>query len=190
MPIMTNLSPSDLQAWVDGQLDPATAQAVADLVQRDPRAQALAEDLRLLSQLVRDHEPDPAPLPVKPDYFWARIQEGIQRLDPDPDTDPTFDPPPSRAHTPASPTRWLAWLLPACAAIALMVWLPTRQEPTPSNPGSLADARSLTTPAQDANAVTMIGHEIETPDTGMASLTFYSAQNAMTVVWLDRVDLL
>jgi anti-sigma factor RsiW len=188
MPNMTNLSPSDLQAWVDGQLDPVTSQAVADLVQRDPQAQALAEDLRLLSHLVRDHEPAPAPLPVKPDYFWARIQEGIQRLDPDPDTDPTFDPPPSRAPTPASPSRWLAWLLPACAAIALLVWLPSRQEPAAPNPGSLADARSL--PTQDSTTVTMVGHEIETPDTGMASLTFYSAQNAMTVVWLDRVDLL
>jgi hypothetical protein len=82
----------------------------------------------------------------------------------------------------------LAWLLPACAAIALLVWLPSRQEPAAPNPGSLADARSL--PTQDSTTVTMVGHEIETPDTGMASLTFYSAQNAMTVVWLDRVDLL
>lgn len=184
---MNNLSPSDLQAWVDGQLDPATAQAVADLVQRDPQARALSEDLRLLRHLVRDHEPNPAPLPVKPDYFWARIQEGIQRLDPDPDTDPTFDPAPSAPH-PASPARWLAWLLPAGAAIALLIWLPQPQEPTTSNPGSLATAQA--TPTQPSNAITMVGHEIETPNTGMASLTFYSAQNAMTVVWLDRVDLL
>lgn len=158
-----------LQAWVDGELEGPEARRFAEFVQQDPEARALAENLRSLRQLVRDHEPS-HPLPVTGDFYWSGIRRGIEKTTP---RSAPLEPAPSRPLA-----GWLSWLLPAGACALALVSL--------VRPSMLHfDGGAAPRPGRPM----MAGHQIETGPTGMTSLTFYSAEDSMTVVWLGRVDI-
>ncbi len=172
-----------LQAWVDGELDAAAAQEVEALVARDAEARALGENLRSLSDHLRAHEPAPR-CPESPEFYWSQIRRGIEAEE-------------SRSvagHREGDPVParglrgWLAWLLPVGAAAAAVVMLSRPDPGTPSGGGRVAESE---TPAGRGAVATMVGHEIEDPDAGgLETLTFYSAQESMTVVWLASADVL
>lgn len=162
-----------LQAWVDGELSPAEARDLAEQVREDAEAQALCENLRRWTAVLKAHEPAPQ-VPESREFYWSRIRRGILESD---------SRPPARPQPVADGlrlSRWLAWLLPvgACAVAALLL-VPkfTRDQ----GPGSLAAAPS---------SQPIVGHEVEAPSDQVTTLTFYSAQDSMTVVWLGNVDLL
>lgn len=170
-----------VQAWVDGELDPADAREAARLVETDPACRTLAENLRAFSGLLRDHEPA-RPVPETREFYWSRIRRGIEQAER------------TAARPQPSPLRrWLPWLIPAGAA-ALAVSLMMRPPAGPSDSPATAIA---TATAQDAGpgagagvVPTLAEHEVEAVSDQVTTLTFYSSQDAMTVVWLGQVDLL
>ena len=168
-----------LQAWVDGQLDPEAAREVEAWMAQDPQARALGENLRALSTHLRAHEPTRV-CPETPDFYWAGIRRGIEAEENRRESR-------GRANRPLSGVRgWLAWLVPAGAALAalLVVMRPAAPEPhAGSQASSVSSARGTVAP--------MVGHEIVEPEAeGLETVTFYSAQESMTVVWLARADVL
>jgi hypothetical protein len=153
-----------LQAWIDGELDSGAARDIAQRVQHDPEARAFCDNLRAIHNLLRAHEPSPV-VPETREFYWSKIRRGITAT------------PEVRPAAPArEPVRWswLAWFIPAAAVlVAVLLYLPgRRQAPSP----------------ELASSAVMVEHEIEAADVGLTSLTFYSAQDSMTVVWLGRND--
>lgn len=166
-----------LQAWVDGELSPAEARDLADRVRQDAEAQALCENLRRVTAVLKAHEPAPQ-VPESREFYWSKIHRGI--LESEAGRATRSRPEPAAARPDFS--RWLAWLLPvgACAMAALLLVPRFARD---QGPGGLAAARA-------GNAQPIVGHEVESPSDQVTTLTFYSAQDSMTVVWLGNVDLL
>ncbi|MBL9139511.1 MAG: hypothetical protein JNK85_26825 [Verrucomicrobiales bacterium] len=169
-----------LQAWVDGQLDAKAAEEIARLVETEPEARQLSENLRQVRQLVRSHEPVRR-VPDSRDFYWSRIRQGIELAEAQAARKSTPAPASGRGWT------WWRWLLPVAGVALVVVVL---RPHAPSNevsppPGPLTVAQAPVT----SNSV-VSGHEIETPSPELTSLTFYSAQDAMTVVWVGSVDML
>lgn len=160
-----------LQAWVDGELDPESAREVAAWVDREPAARALADNLRQFSQVLKQAEPALA-LPESREFYWSKIRRGIEQAESAQARSP------AAAGRPAfNPLRWLGWLLPAGAAALAAVFF-------------LRPADSFPVLQAVSNTPAITQHEIETPSSEVTSLTFYSAQEGLTVVWLGSVDLL
>lgn len=153
----------ELQTWVDGELDADHARRVEARVAADAESRTLAGNLRSFRQLVREHEPARA-MPVSRDFYWSRIRREIERES----ATPVLEQP---ARRPAW-IPWLAWLVPAAAVVVAGLFLGRDSGQAPAPPGA------------------MVGHRIEVPDTGMSTLTFYSAKDAVTVVWVSHVEML
>jgi len=173
---MNTKLPLEIQAWVDGELADAHAQRVARAIEQDPEARRLAENLRAFGRTLRDHEPV-RPVPETRDFYWSRIRQGIEQAERTAERGPSRPAPAPAFH----PLRWLAWLLPAGAAALAAVFLihpadPFGQQLSPHLPAT--------------GSTPLVNHEVETPSTEISSLTFYAAEQGMTIVWLGRVDVL
>lgn len=67
----------EVQAWVDGELSPADASRVAALVNADPQAMSLAEELRMTKSFVSANEPE-IKLAETRDFYWSQIRRQIE----------------------------------------------------------------------------------------------------------------
>lgn len=170
-----------LQAWVDGQLDPKTAQEIARWVESEPDARQLTDNLRQVRQWVRDHEPVRR-VPESREFYWSKIRKGIDAADAAKAVQE-----PARPEPRGADVHWWRWLIPAGVFVLVLLALRPGM-PGPEVLAPVAHVSSLEPSAPQATV--MSGHEIETPSAELSSLTFYSAQDAMTVVWVGNVDLL
>lgn len=171
-------NPERIQAWVDGELPEAEARALATQLERDPETLALAENLRRFGRLLRDHEPARA-VPESREFYWSKIARRLEAEEAALARASSAD-----ADSTGTPLlRWLLpWILPAGAAVlAAFVYVGTLGH---------SDPRSGSTQAYTASRPVMTDHEVEAPSAEMTTVTFYSAQDGMTVVWLGRVDLI
>lgn len=138
----TNLT-LNLQAYVDGELDPEQKSAIERVLQTDAEARILVEGLRALGRLVRENEPVHT-VPASREFYWSQIQKRIDAAD-------------RESVTSASPSRsalhWLRWLLPALgvAGVAVMVSV---QKPSTQSSTELTDSQTLTFHS-DADGVTI-----------------------------------
>lgn len=154
----------EIQSWVDGELAPEAEQRLSQRLRDDPNLAQLAQNLRAFSQLLRTEAPTPQ-VPDSRDFYWSRIRRGIEAAG---------NPAPTPTRAPF--TRWLAWLVPAGAvALTITLLLPP--------PSPTADPIPVTRQA-------LTDHEVETPSSDISSLTFYAAQDGMTIVWLGKIDML
>jgi anti-sigma factor RsiW len=168
-----------IQAWVDGELDPSEANHIAATAQSDPAVQALANNLRGLQTLVRNHPPEPT-VDASRDFYWSRIRHGIEQAE---KTNAKAD---AKARdnatgtrtSPLNPAQWLAWLIPT-AAVATVALFALRPDGLPT-----------AMPASTNPAPVLVEHTVEAPSTEVSTLTFYSAADAMTVVWVGTADIL
>ncbi|MBL9129104.1 MAG: hypothetical protein JNL97_15750 [Verrucomicrobiales bacterium] len=159
-----------IQAWVDGELDAAEARDIAAFVRANSSAAALADNLRGFRDLIRNHPPEPA-VDASRDFYWSRIRQGIERAETE-----SADAEPARTRSSSTPA-WLAWLIPG-AAIATVALFALRPDPL-HLPG-----------AARASAPVLVEHVVESPLTEVNTLTFYSAADGMTVVWVGPADIL
>ncbi len=174
-----------LQAWVDGELDASSAQEMESLVARDPEARALGENLRLLRGFLQEHEPVRA-LPETPDFYWSGIRRGIEAEERADRGRESLDP--SRE---TSGRAWWSWVWPAAAAALVLVVISQFPGREGGTAGDLATSSGANSSAKAPAVVPVVGHEIEAPEAdGMETVTFYSSQESMTVVWLAHADVL
>lgn len=159
---------TQIQAWIDGELDATATPALVRRMDGDPEAVEFAASLRAIRGIVRANEPV-RPVPDTRDFYWSQIRRAIESS------------PREGAEGPVagrfSPGRWLAWLIPSSAAAAAVLL-------------ALRFGAGSPTVSPDAGERAMVGHVIEAPTTDMNTLTFYSSRDLMTVVWVGRVDIL
>jgi anti-sigma factor RsiW len=144
-----------LQAFLDGELPSAEAQAVAELLTGNSEANALFEELRTTRSLLSGNELQ-FKVPESREFYWSKIARGIERQER-----------PEAATAPRGTPWWVRFLVPVSAlaalAVAVLVWRPSQR-------GWIGVAE---------------GHEIETPLEETSSFTFRSESAGMTVVWVD-----
>jgi anti-sigma factor RsiW len=145
-----------IQAWVDGELPSAAAGEVADWIQRDRAAEALATELRHTRGALQVGEPE-YPTPASREFYWSGIERGIRRIEA-----------PESVRPQVRSFGWLRrFLVPAgiLAVLALVLAVPVLRG-------------KLGTPPVWAS-------EIESPLDDIGSVTFRSESEGMTVVWVN-----
>jgi anti-sigma factor RsiW len=152
---MTSEQQLKLQALLDGELGEKEARETASWVARDAEASDLLRELRQTSQALADFEPEQK-VPESREFFWARIERGIQQLEPAP-----------ASPQPVSVLALLRrFLVPACALVALVFI------------GMIAGLQSgILRPGQRPETEMALG------DSG--TFTYHDYANGTTLVWLD-----
>ena len=107
----------NIQAWLDGEIAPQKAAQVTDLVEANPTAQAVAEELKAVECALKIGE-KPVFLDETRDFYWGQIERQINAVVPMP-VDAEHPRPVSEGTG-----RLMRWLIPvgSLAAIsALMI---------------------------------------------------------------------
>lgn len=146
-----------IQARLDGELDATESAALDCVLQQDPEARALLEELTQTRLAVRGNEPTRT-LPESREFYWSKIARAIERQET------------AATPRPAHSTSWwvrLAASLAGCTAVALVLFSVSR----------LGVSVLPTSPAPTAGAVDSI-----LDDT--ATITFRSEAEGLTVVWV------
>jgi hypothetical protein len=66
-----------LQAWIDGEVSPSEGRRLAQLVELDPQASQLVQELRATRQRLAGNE-TPAVVPETREFYWSKIERQIQ----------------------------------------------------------------------------------------------------------------
>jgi anti-sigma factor RsiW len=127
-----------VQAYVDHELDPQDARAVAALVERDAEAKAVYAELNEVRTLVAANPLSPK-LPESREFFWSKIERDIRRSSAEP-------------VTPSKFRWWMRIVAPATGfAVVLMVaFLLLKPGVMPSTLSSLHEIES---PLKEANTI-------------------------------------
>lgn len=148
-----------LQAYLDGELPSGEARRAAELVEKDPGAKALFEELKGAKSLLAGNELE-LQVPESREFYWSKIAREIGRQESKP------------AAEPAGARRWwLRLIAPAGAVAALVLGVTLALKPASgqkSGWATLAEAQEIDTPLEETS-----------------SITFRSEAAAMTVVWVD-----
>ena len=101
-----------LQAHVDGELDAVGTAEIQRLIETQPNAKALCNELRSLREVLLANE-ETIPVPASREFYWSRISQGIEKAER------------SAQEIPAVSiwTSLVRWLVPVGSALALMVLL-------------------------------------------------------------------
>jgi len=149
-----------LQALVDGELDDREAARMTALVEQDPEARAVHNELAAIKTLLAGNEPE-LKVPETREFYWSGIARAIEREDLQA----------GRRGGGAHSHSWLRLILPAGAVATLALGLTIGFYLPGHGKGRL--------PA-------LVGsHEIETTLEDTPTFTFRSDPEAMTVVWVD-----
>lgn len=146
-----------LQAWLDGELPSAEAREVAALVERDPAARALWQELRVTKGVLNANELE-RELPAAREFYWSQIERQIRQLE-------AAEAVPPRPHWFSA---WLKYGAPALilTALAIMVIAPNLRLGTPVAVNSRA--------------------EMDSPLDDISFFTFRSESEGMTVLWVSN----
>ncbi len=146
-----------LQAWLDGELPSAEAREAAALVDRDPAARELWEELRATRSALHANEME-RELPATREFYWSQIERQISQLEAAENAAP-------RPHWFSA---WVRYGAPAAilTALAVMVVAPNLRVSPPPSVASRA--------------------EVESPLDDISSFTFRSESEGMTVVWVSN----
>jgi anti-sigma factor RsiW len=168
--------------WVDGELDPARAGEIRELVERDPRLRALVGALREGAEIVTDEALRHAELEGA-DSIADNVMEAIDAA--------------ASRHLIAPVKRPPAWRAPAAAAMAIALaaaaaWtLIFPRELTPVAKRAPASISSGAT-AASAEETTIFGVSIDVVDFGARPGTIFYVpsedESILTVVWLTEDD--
>lgn len=119
----------EIQAKLDGQLEPGRDREVDRILREDPAAAALRDELSFVRAAVRAHEPRVS-VPESREFYWAQIQRRIAAED-------VIN---SRGAKTGSLASWVRWLAPALGVAALALIITLRS----GSSSSLADASVMT----------------------------------------------
>jgi len=138
-----------LQAYLDNEVSGSEGRQIASWIARDADAKALYEELAATRSLLAPENELPLTMPESRDFYWSKIQRGIEQAEREP----------VREHSPRP--WWVRILAPVAGTAALAVIVFT--------------SISFNTPSHTTQ------REISGTD---SSITFYSPEQKMTVVWI------
>ena len=147
-----------LQAYLDGELPPSDARQAVDLLDKDPEAKALFEELKASKSLLAGNEPE-IRVPESREFYWSKIAREIGRQESGP-----------ACESAGVRPWWMRLVAPAgaVAALALVVSIALKSTSIPGG-----------------SWVALSEHEIDTPLKETSSITFRSEAAGMTVVWVN-----
>ena len=146
-----------IQALVDGELTEFEAGKLRDRIKNDVRLQVLHERLMQMKDLISKHEM-PRVLPESSDFYWSKISQKIEVGG-------------SAAQSSAQSLgmKWVFRRLAPLLGIASVALLITLQGPNLPDLGIVLDHN----------------HELELLADEIDVMTFNSADDSMSVVWID-----
>lgn len=145
-----------VQAYLDNEASESESRHVAALVDHDPEARALCAELGEIRTILRHNELE-LKLPESREFYWSKIERAIRDQ---------AVPAPTEKLTGRYPW-WVRVFAPAAGVAFLFV-----------------AALSVLKMTHGPSDVTYL-HEIETPLPDTTSMSFYSASEGMTVVWVQ-----
>ena len=151
-----------LQAYLDGELSSSDARQAVDLLDKNPEAKSLFEELKATKSLLARNELEVA-VPESREFYWSKIAREIGRQE---------SGSPRDARESAGVRAWwlrLAAPAGAVAVLALVVSIALK-------------STSILSPSWVALSE---AHEIDTPLEETSSITFRSEAAGMTVVWVN-----
>jgi hypothetical protein len=151
-----------LQAFLDGELSSQEGPEVAEWLARTPEAQALAAELRIAQTFLNGQELERR-VPESRDFYWSQIERRLPSADSTAEDSPSW----------ISLGWWLRWLMPVGATALLTLWLATPPGKTPAS-----NLAFLEWP-----------EEIDTSVPDISTVSFHSASEGVTVVWIDMSSL-
>jgi len=148
-----------LQSYLDGELDPAQAKEMAELLAKDSQAHLLLQELKATSVLLSGNEPA-LRVPESREFYWSKIARAI-----------AHEMAPAPHERRRDPISWLGWLVPVSAAGLVVLMLSVGGQfgsgPHP-RAGTSAEAPEIDSPLDDTSV-----------------MSFHSATEGMTVVWIS-----
>ena len=159
-----------IQAWMDGELAPKEAAQIATLIEQNPEALALSEELRVVENALHLGE-KPAILDDSRDFYWSQVERQIDAEEPlaEPYAVPTI----------ASGTL-LRWLVPVGSLGAIVVLMVNFDAMNP-NPSISAPGITLETPPAAPSGLTEpagVLEEAGTEPDGMGVINFQGSQGS------------
>lgn len=160
-----------IQAWMDGELAPKEAAQIATLIEENPEALALSEELRMVENALHFGEKSEI-LDDSRDFYWSQIERQIDTGEPLPE--------PYVGPVTAS-TNLLRWVVPVGSLGAIVILMMNfgamSPQPQPSVPGIISDAPVFATPTGLTESAS--GREEESTGTsGMGVINFQGIQGA------------
>jgi anti-sigma-K factor RskA len=146
-----------LQALLDGELSASEVSSATRLLEQNPEARQLYDQLQLTREMLRRCEPEHV-VPETRAFYWSRIERAIGSSMPRPE-----------ARRSGVWTGWLRWMIPAGAAAALGLVL-LQQNWVGSDPDPVVLATD---------------HQVETLLADTTSISFRSESAGMTVFWVQ-----
>jgi len=161
---MNNDTQLQIQAYLDNELSPGDARAVAALLSSDPEAREIYHSLKETKEILVQNPPV-LKLQDSREFYWSRIERGIQ----------------SAERLPSAPARpwWMRLIVPAVGALGLFAILAAI---TKQDDRQMAGTGVTPTIAQKIDDL-MQGPIL--PATDVSTVTFRSETEGMTVVWVS-----
>ena len=160
-----------IQAWMDGELAPKEAARIATLIEQNPEALALSEELRVVENALHLGE-KPAILDDSRDFYWSQIERQIDAEEPLPE--------PYAAPVFAS-GNLLRWMVPvgSLGAIVLLMINFGAMNPKgqPSAPGIAPETPVPATPTGLTESASGLEDEGTEPG-GMGVINFQGIQGS------------
>ena len=160
-----------IQAWMDGELAPKEAAQIATLIEENPEALALSEELRVVENVLHFGE-KPAILDVSRDFYWSQIELQIDAGEPLPE--------PYVSPVTAS-SNLLRWMVPVGSLGAIVILMVNfgamSPQPQPSVPEVISETPVSATPTGLTESSS--GREEEnTEPNGMGVINFQGIQGS------------
>jgi anti-sigma factor RsiW len=144
-----------LQAYLDNEVSSVEGREIASWIARNAEAAALYEELKATKTLLAPENEPAVAVPDGREFYWSKIAREIERVEREP----------AREYTPRP--WWVRILAPAAGAALLALFVFT--------------SISFNAPG---GRVVADGHQVEVSETD-SSITFYSPEHKMTVVWIS-----
>ena len=102
-----------IQAWLDGELAPQESTIIADLVDSNLEAKAVANELETLQNILKSGENE-VKLEDSRDFYWSQIRRQIEAENPE-------SPRETASITAGSGESPLRWILPISSLVAISI---------------------------------------------------------------------
>ena len=160
-----------IQAWMDGELAPKEAAQIATLIEENPEALALSEELRVMENALHFGE-KPAILDDSRDFYWSQIERQIDAGEPLPE--PYVGPVTASSNI----LRWMVPVGSLGVIVVLMINFGAMSPQTqPSVPRVISDVPVSATPTGLAESAS--GREEESTElNGMGVINFQGIQGS------------